>query len=161
MEPKAFYKAGKHPGGRPLKLSAKVQEDIVTAIRAGNYVETAAAFAGIDKKSLYTWLKKGARGEGKRFIEFLYAVKKAEAESELRSVATIENASRTSWQAAAWRLERKNWKRWGRKDSLEANIRTQHVEDQSRMERTKVFEDQIAEIMPNVGRKDSDGDAKK
>ncbi|MGA2976364.1 MAG: hypothetical protein ABSF77_13725 [Spirochaetia bacterium] len=123
MDPKAFHKA--RSVGRPPKLTAKVQADIVTAIRAGNYVETAAAFAGITKKTLYEWVKKGARREGRKYIEFLNAVRRADAEAELRDVATIEGASRASWQAAAWRLERKHSKKWGRKDFLAANVISQ------------------------------------
>ena len=121
MDTKAFHKAKKT--GRPTKLLPKVQADIVTAIRAGNYVETAAAFAGIDKKCLYAWLKKGALRQGRKYVEFRNAVKRAQAEAELRDVATIEAASRTSWQAAAWRLERKYAKRWGRKEFLAASFK--------------------------------------
>jgi len=40
---------------RPTKLTPAVQKKIVDAIKAGNYMETAAAYAGISKQTLYNW----------------------------------------------------------------------------------------------------------
>lgn len=40
-------------------------------------------------------------------LEFLDAVKKAEEEAVVRNVAIINKAASTSWQAAAWWLERR------------------------------------------------------
>lgn len=108
--------------GRPNKLTPEIQQKIVDAIRMGNYIETAAAFAGINKSTLYDWLKKGARSKSGKFREFSNAVEKALAESEIRDVAVISAASKDNWQAAAWRLERKFPDRWGRKSRIEANL---------------------------------------
>ena len=101
---------------RPTKLTSEVQEQIVTAIRAGNYIETAAAYAGIDKSTLYDWLRRGARSPRGPYRGFSNAVKKALAEAEVRDVALIAKAGTKEWQAAAWRLERKFPDRWGRRD---------------------------------------------
>ena len=89
-------------------------------IRDGNYVETAAAIAGIAKNTFYDWVRQGARladrldkGEKlwqkeMRLVDFSYAVKKATAESEASDLAKINKAaSDGAWQAAAWRLERR------------------------------------------------------
>jgi transposase len=106
---------------RPIKLSLEIQESICQAIRAGNYIETAAAFAGIDKTTLYDWLKRGARAKGSAdavFVGFSHSVQKALSDSEVTDVATIGVAAKENWQAAAWRLERKFPERWGRKDSV-------------------------------------------
>ena len=123
--------------GRPVKLTPEVQEDICAAIRAGNYIEPSAIRAGVSKSTLYSWLKKGkteadrvdrAVSVGRRakvtaklkpYVDFLDAVKKAEAEAEARDVAIISKAAITQWQAAAWRLERKHYDRWGRRQALE------------------------------------------
>lgn len=105
--------------GRPSKLTPEIQEKIVQAIRAGNYIETAAAYAGIDKTTLYDWLKRGARAKTGKYREFSNAVEKALAEAEVRDVAIIAKAAEKHWQAAAWRLERKHWQRWGRKERHE------------------------------------------
>jgi hypothetical protein len=85
----------------------------------GNYIETAAAYAGIHKTTLYDWLKKGANSKSGKYREFSNAVDKAMAEAEIRDVALIAQAAKENWQAAAWRLERKYPARWGRKTQHE------------------------------------------
>ncbi len=48
-----------------------------------------------------------------RYHKFLNAVEKAQAESESRDVAIIAKAASDDWKAAAWRLERKQPRRYG------------------------------------------------
>lgn len=122
-------------GGRPIKLTPDLQKQITDVIRAGNYIETAAAFAGLHKSTLYDWMKRGAKerqrvaGTNKRmlkkelpFVEFSDAIEKALAESEVRDVMRVGEASKTDWKAAAWRLERKFPQKWGRKfQQVDAN----------------------------------------
>jgi hypothetical protein len=111
--------------GRPTKLCPEVRDKIVQAIRAGNYIETAAAYAGIAKDTLYAWLRRGAAGTEPEYSEFAAAVEQALASAETRDVALIGQAAEKEWQAAAWRLERKFPDRWGRKyrHELEAGAR--------------------------------------
>lgn len=45
--------------GRPTHLTPEVSDAIVSAIRAGCYVETAAAHAGVSRRVVYKWLKRG------------------------------------------------------------------------------------------------------
>lgn len=99
-----------------------MQDKICQAIRAGNYIEVAAAYAGIPKGTLYEWLKKGNTVFHNKYRTFHDAVQKALADAEVRDVAVIGQASQQNWQAAAWRLERKFPQRWGRKDRIEAEI---------------------------------------
>ena len=47
--------------GRPTKLNEDITEEIVKAIKLGNYLETAAAYVGISKSTLYDWLRRGKR----------------------------------------------------------------------------------------------------
>ena len=103
-------------GGRPTKLTSELEARIVALIRVGNYIETAAATCGINKTTLYDWLKRGARANSGPYHEFSNAVEKALAEAEARDVARIDQAINENWQVAAWRLERKFPERWGRKD---------------------------------------------
>lgn len=118
---------------RPTKLNFDTHNKIITAIRAGNYIETAAAYAGVNKSTLYEWLKRGEREKQrvaenpryrirkseKPYVEFSNAVEKALAEAEIRDVAIIAKAAEEQWQAAAWRLERKFPDRWGRKGKVD------------------------------------------
>jgi hypothetical protein len=85
----------------------------------GNYIETASAYAGITKSTLYEWMKRGAREKRGKYKEFSNAVEKAMAEAEMWDVALIAQAAKENWQAAAWRLERKYPARWGRKTQHE------------------------------------------
>ena len=111
--------------GRPTgsnKLTPELQQKIVDAIRMGNYIETAAAFSGISKDTLYRWLRQGREAKRGKFRNFSDAVEKALAESEMRDVAVIATAAKENWQAAAWRLERKFPERWGRRQKVDAQL---------------------------------------
>lgn len=115
--------------GRPTKFNKEIQNKIIMAIKAGNYVETAAAYAGINKSTLYDWLKRGEREKQRvaknprykirkseaPFVGFSDAVEKALAEAEVRDVVIVGEAAKVHWQAAAWRLERRHPDRWGRR----------------------------------------------
>lgn len=100
---------------RPTKLTPEVQERIVTAIRAGNYQETASLYAGISEATFYGWMDRGRNEPGSIYSEFMEAVEKAKAAAEIRDVVLIDKAAQDgSWQAAAWKLERKFPHKWGR-----------------------------------------------
>lgn len=116
--------------GRPPKIDSVTTSTIERAIKAGNYIETAAAAAGVSRSTLYEWLRVGAREkaliekgetpskEYAEYVSFSDIVKKAIGYSEVRDVAIIASASETQWQAAAWRLERRFHERWGRKQAI-------------------------------------------
>jgi hypothetical protein len=101
---------------RPTKLTKEVQDRILQAVQAGNYLDTAAQFAGIDPSTMRRWVIKGEAPDAPdAYREFCVAIKGARASAEVRSVALIQNAaSNGTWQAAAWYLERSYPDRWGR-----------------------------------------------
>ena len=114
--------------GRPTKFNAARVKCILLSLRQGNYIETASAIAGINKVTLYSWLKlanyarerlsKGEdiTNEQWRFIGFLNALEKAQAQSEADDLHLIGEAGRKgSWQANAWRLERRMPGKWGQR----------------------------------------------
>ena len=133
--------------GRPTKLTAEVQEQIVTAVQNGAYLETAAAYAGVSKQALFKWLKRGREQKRGLYRNFVDAVEKAMADAELRDLAlisraaagvpikktktikrangtietTVEESTQVSWQAAAWRLERRFPDRYGRRYAKQDN----------------------------------------
>jgi len=112
---------GRKTGGRPTKLTPEIQEKIVQVIRAGNYAEVAAAYAGISNKTFYLWKQKGEDQPDSAYGEFLHAIKKAEADSEAEAVAQIKLAARDpkNWVAGMTWLERRYQKRWSRTDRQE------------------------------------------
>ncbi|HEX4952683.1 MAG TPA: hypothetical protein VF017_04725 [Thermoanaerobaculia bacterium] len=105
--------------GRPSKLTPEVQDRIVSAIRAGNYAQVAAGFAGIGESTFYRWMEQGERAEDGAFREFRDAVKRAEHEAEVRAVAIIQAQMPIHWQAAMTYLERKFPTRWGRRERVD------------------------------------------
>jgi len=110
--------------GRKTTITKDLVELIINAFLMGNYATVVSDYAGITPQTLYNWLNKGeelSRDENKEldeieqlFVDLFYGVKKAKALSEMKSVEVIRSASQTSWQAAAWYLERTANDRWGR-----------------------------------------------
>ena len=136
--------------GRPTKLTKELTEEVAKYLRAGNYIETTAALVGINRDSIYEWLKRGAaeqerlkknprarlRKREEIFVEFSDTVKKAQAQSEAMLVGLVGKAAEKNWTAAAWRLERKFPDKWGR---TERNVAT--AQDDPVKELAKQIED--------------------
>ena len=107
--------ARRRKGAPALELTPALREKIVLAIKAGNYVETAARLSGVSKSLLYEWLKKG---NAKRpppecpYVALVEAIQNALAYAEARDLDAIRKAAAKDWKAAAWRLERRFPKRW-------------------------------------------------
>lgn len=106
---------------RPSKLTPAVQEQICNAIKAGNYSEIAARYAGISSTTFYKWMALGEGNDAKDpYKEFREAVENARATAEVRNIGLIQQAANNgTWQAAAWFLERTAPNRWGRRSALE------------------------------------------
>lgn len=106
----------------PKKFTPETALKIIQYLGAGCFIETAAAAAGINKTTLYDWMKKAERSEEAGSTEELRAWKaqldEAEANAEARAIMGIQEAGAQGvWQAFAWFLERKYSQRWGRKDT--------------------------------------------
>lgn len=104
--------------GRPTKLTPDVAQAILRAIRAGSYLEEAAAAVGVAQSTLYLWLQKGREGVDAQHIAFSEAVERARAEDAVRDLALISSAAGRpvgdlDWRAAAWKRERKDPAKWG------------------------------------------------
>jgi transposase len=113
---------------RRTKLTPEIQTAVIDALSAGNYLETAAQYAGIHPATLFRWLDRGRAAleseddnhPDKTYGEFCEAVEKARAQSEVRAVALIRKAAMDgTWQAAAWFLERSHPHKWGRQGRVE------------------------------------------
>jgi hypothetical protein len=93
------------PGaGRPTKYTPATVEKLTDALRGGNTRRASCAAASISQETLARWLAEN--------VDFRDAIEKAEGEAELRNLAVIQDATRTTWQAAAWWLERKHKADW-------------------------------------------------
>lgn len=109
---------GRRGVGRPTRLTPRVQQAIVDAVAAGNFLEVAFRFGGISRKTGFEWLKRGADddalGQESIWTEFRDAVLAAESRAEIMALGFVRQAMVGDWKAAAWYLERKHRERWGR-----------------------------------------------
>jgi hypothetical protein len=107
-------------GGAPSKLTLDRQERICDAIRAGVRPEAAAVYCGVSARTFYRWMAQGrAQDAEPEFAAFVDEVEAALAEWETRDVLLIGEAAKTDWRAAAWRLERRLPKVYGRRERHE------------------------------------------
>jgi transposase len=118
---------------RQTALTPKVAERILGFLRQGNYIEVSAKGAGIHRDTFYGWMQRARTGkpEDAKFADFAEQVDVALAEAEARDLQTILIASKESWQAAAWRLERRYPDRWSRNDRMkvEGNVEVDVSDD--------------------------------
>jgi hypothetical protein len=96
--------ADQQPNGRPTKYTEQNVNRILDALRGGNTRRASCAVADVSQDSLALWLR--------TYPEFAEAVEKAEGKAEAKMVSVIRDASETTWQAAAWWLERKHKAEW-------------------------------------------------
>lgn len=99
---------------RPTKLTSDVQKRIVAAIKRGATYKLAAQYGGITYKTFNEWIKQGEDELEGEFCEFCNAIKKAEGEAAFKWLGVIEAAGKESWQAMAWKLERRYPEDYGR-----------------------------------------------
>jgi transposase len=113
--------------GRPTKLTQQVLDTVIAAVVAGNFIETAAALAGVNKSTLYDWLNRGnteleaidkghePQIEEQIYADFAFAMERAIALSEATQLQGIDKAAETDWKARAWRLEKRFPEKYARK----------------------------------------------
>lgn len=91
---------------RKSKYTPEVVKKLTDAIKLGATYELACGYAGIHYDTFNEWIKAKS--------EFSEAVKAAEGAAAVGWLARIEQAAVKSWQAAAWKLERRYPETYGR-----------------------------------------------
>src|SRR5665647_444420 len=103
--------------GRPSKLTESRMEQLIEALRSGNYRIDACRAAGIHYNTLLAWEKKGESQKSGEYVEFLEALRRAEADAVVSKVDMIHGAAMNGdWRASAWFLEHKYPNNWARLD---------------------------------------------
>lgn len=116
----------------------------------GNYMSVVAASCGVDRDTIYEWLRRGSReaakGEDNLYTRFSVSTRKAMAYAEMDAVNTIRQAGSAGiWQARAWWLERFHHNRWSHKERMDMTIRNKsEVEDMTPEERERMIDALIA-----------------
>jgi hypothetical protein len=108
MVKRAKRKTRKATRGRRTKLTAERRKALCDGIKLGLTYKLAAQYAGIAEQTFYNWMKRGRTGDGATFVSFFREVKAAEAKHAALAMSNIVKASRDSWQAGAWLLERRH-----------------------------------------------------
>ena len=102
----------------PTKFTPETVKKLTDAIRLGATYELAAKSAGISYETFNNWktgkaFPKGTKAADK--VQFLHAIEKAEGDAAVQWLAKIEKAANDgAWQAAAWKLERRYPRAYGR-----------------------------------------------
>lgn len=97
---------------RPTDLDERTAKRLVDATRKGLPRRVVARLAGISPTTLFNWIRRGRSGESP-FVELVEQLKEAEAYGEEALVDLIDEHAKTTWQAGAWRLERRYPDRYG------------------------------------------------
>lgn len=90
------------------KYCPEIVSEIAQYLQNGSNRTDAAVLAGINFDTFNEWRKEHP--------EFSDAIKKAEATCKNRNIAIVQKAAITTWQAAAWWLERKHPEEFALKD---------------------------------------------
>lgn len=124
--------------GRPTLLTRELAGQIVQLVEVGQYPAQAAVSVGIDRATYYNWMKRGREAHRTQktgaplsqdevpFLEFFDAVTRAGAKGIGRHVTIIALAAEKDWRASAFFLERRDPKRWGRRDHLAVEGQMRH-----------------------------------
>lgn len=101
-------------GGRPSKFTPEVTEPFLARIRAGHYLNYAAAEAGIGLSTVKAWLKRGTRtGEAdKPYREFRAAYQEARVKGLILIEANVLSEAARDPQLGLRVLERLCKERW-------------------------------------------------
>lgn len=103
-------------------LNKKIIAAICKAVADGATYRVAATVAGVDRRTLYIWRRKGAEGASGLCRELFEQLQQAQGKFIADQLATISRAGRTSWQACAWLLERRHPDLFGRTDRYQAYL---------------------------------------
>lgn len=123
---------GSRPVGRPGRLTYGMIKRIATMIEMATPVQYAAMACGISKVTYYKWLKIGNASRSGIYYEFVNAIHRATAIAHSRSAIAIASAQQGDWRAAAFVLERRFPKEWGKHDKLEIDATTKITVEERR-----------------------------
>lgn len=113
---------------RPTKLTADSQKRIIDAIVLGATYEMAAQYGGVSYNTFNSWMLRACvelerleyphaqrNKDEDLYVSFYEAVKDAEGRAVVGWLGKIErSANDGNWQAAAWKLERRYPRDYGR-----------------------------------------------
>jgi hypothetical protein len=121
MPEKKKKTAKKKKSGRKLKITEDMIDKFIGAIKVGAPIVSACGCAGISETTFYKWMQwaDSERQDSETYALFREDIKRAQGEAAQRWLVIIEKAALGgSWQAAAWKLERKYPNEFGNRATL-------------------------------------------
>jgi hypothetical protein len=120
--------------GRPPLLTYEIQKTICDNLVMQMTQEDACTLAGVPPGTFYDWKHTGNEERQRRqsglkpreklqiYVEFAEAIEKARAQGKRALIGRIVKASETTWQAAAWTLERRYPREFGQRVFVEKEV---------------------------------------
>jgi len=121
------------------ELDREAHHLIVSALRSGHFLDTAAALAGFRASTVNGWIRLGAE-PGNRYEQFAIDCRRAIAESEDEPLQALKAEAAGNPKVLQWFLERRFPEHW--------SIKVQHVvreELSGALERVEALVDRIGE----------------
>ena len=107
--------------GMKTKLNHDLIKQIAKMVELGTPATYVAQAVDVDRTTWYKWLQRGEKDKSGIYFDLFNAVKKAEGRAIQRNVSIIQKAAINNWQAAAWWLERRYPKEFGRKEKMDVS----------------------------------------
>lgn len=119
------------PDGSHTLCSDEMINQIEEAMLRGLYIIDACNLYGVGRTTWYHWLKMGRQFPDKypQCVKFLNMVLRATSKVQDEFVKPIKTAAPTDWKAAAWFLEHRFPKQWGKRDQVDFNFNENDIED--------------------------------
>jgi len=109
--------------GRRSRLTKRLTDDICGLVERGATEKIAYTALRVPHRTFYRWKAKGrddAEADKKTaYAQFYDALEPATAQFEITHIENIAKASKASWQASAWLLERKYPERYARRQTID------------------------------------------
>ena len=125
--------------GRNTKLNEQTEAKFLQGLKLGLTYELAASYAGVDRTTIYNWLRRGQDEPDGIYFDFFHAVKQSEGQCAAQCMTRIIDAAENGqWQAAGWIMER----RYGYRQRQDISVSAADTE----LDNAENMIDRIAEI---------------
>jgi hypothetical protein len=115
------------------KFCKEIADALCEALRKGHTYESAADVVGIHYDTFLRWRKEGEGKTCREKVQFLLDVKRAEGSMITECLDIVKQAAdKGQWQAGAWLLERRHWRKYGKPADQELNERMEKLEKESK-----------------------------